>query len=104
MLVPPYGSSEAGLETIFEVKHLTKKSYFLDTQCNLSSFSIQTSLIISADRLPVPLGEFISKNVYEGKLRSEHSVTDYSCVTFIDVWKGKETMQGSSYLVSGRAI
>jgi hypothetical protein len=103
MLVPPYGSGEAGLETIFDVKHLKKKAYFLDTQCNRSPFPIYASLIFSADRLPIRLGEFISKNVYDGKLRSKHSVTDYSCISFIDVWKGKETKKGNSYLVSGRA-
>jgi hypothetical protein len=36
MLVPPYGSEKAGLETIFDVKHLKKKANFLDTQCNQS--------------------------------------------------------------------
>jgi hypothetical protein len=102
MLVPPYGSDEAGLETIFDVKHLKKKASFLDTQCNLSPFSISASLTFSADRLPIRLGEFISENVYDGKLRSKHSVADYSCITFIDVWKGKETKQGNSYLVSRR--
>jgi hypothetical protein len=100
MLVPPYGSGEAGLETIFDVKHLKKKAYFLDTQCNLRFFPVYASLIFCADRLPIPLGEFISKNVYDGKLRSKHSIADYSCVTFINVSKGRETKKGSSYLVS----
>ncbi|KAI0251233.1 hypothetical protein BJV78DRAFT_1282728 [Lactifluus subvellereus] len=31
--LPPYGAEEAGLETIFDVKHLNKMSYFLNTQC-----------------------------------------------------------------------
>jgi hypothetical protein len=103
MLVPPYGAGEAGLETIFDIKHLKKKAYFLDTQCNLTPFFIYASLIFSADRLPIRLGEFISKNIYEGKLRSSHSIMDYSCISFIDVGKGKENKKGNSYLVSGRA-
>ncbi|KAI0274107.1 P-loop containing nucleoside triphosphate hydrolase protein [Russula aff. rugulosa BPL654] len=82
--LPPYGSGEAGLETIFDIKHLKKKSYFLDTQY----------------RLPVHLGSFISENVYNGKLRSRHSIADYSCIAFIDVWKGEELRQGSSFKVS----
>ena len=63
-------------------------------------FSIHTSLIFSTDRLPIHLGSFISENVYNWKLRSRHSVTDYSCIAFIDVWKGEELKQGSSYMVS----
>ena len=55
---------------------------------------------ITADRLPVPLGEFISEEVYLGKLRSCHKIVDRSCMAFIDVSKGEETKQGSSYKVS----
>ena len=51
MSVPPYGSGDAGLETIFDIKHLKKNAYFLDTQCkikprllyrHLSYFVLQT--------------------------------------------------------------
>jgi hypothetical protein len=102
MLVPPYGSGEAGLETIFDIKHLKKKAYFLDTQCNQTSSSQSTPLLFFlTDRLPIHLGSFISENVYNGKLRSRHSIADYSCIAFIDVWKGEELKQGSSYMVSG---
>ena len=52
MLVPPYGSGEAGLETIFDVKHLKKQSYFLDTQCNQSSFSQYTLRLFYFFRRP----------------------------------------------------
>jgi hypothetical protein len=101
MLVPPYGSGEAGLETIFDVKHLKKEAYFLDTQCTESfSLNLRFSYFFPADRLPIPLGDFISENVYNGKLRSQHEIVDYSCIAFINVWKGEETRQGSSWLVS----
>ena len=100
MLVPPYGAAEAGLETIFDVKHLKKKSDFLDTQCNQNSFSQPTLLLFfSTDRLPIPLGGFISEKVYGGRLQSKHEITDYSCIAFIDEWKGGERKLGSSYLV-----
>ncbi len=102
MLVPPYGSGEAGLDTIFDIKHLKKKAYFLDTQCNQTSSSKPTHLLFfSTDRMPIRLGGFISENVYNGKLQSKHQIADYSCIAFIDVWKGEETRRGSSYLVSG---
>ena len=101
MLVPPYGSEEAGLETIFDVRQLKKKANFLDTQCNQSSSSrLRVSYFFLADRLPIHLGKFISGKVYDGKLQSEHEIADYSCIAFIDVWKGKEMKRGNSYLVS----
>jgi hypothetical protein len=57
-------------------------------------------IIFAADRLPVPLGEFISEEVYLGKLRSCHKIVDHSCVAFIDVSKGEEMKEGNSYKVS----
>jgi hypothetical protein len=54
----------------------------------------------ASDRLPVPLGGFISETVYEGKLRSSHDIVDHSCVVFIDVEKGEEVKRGNSYEVS----
>lgn len=101
--VPPYGASEAELETIFEVKHLKRTAHFLDTQCKSDTpfFDLHFSYRhgVSADRLPVPLGKFISDKVYQGKLRSCHKIVDHSCISFIDVAKGKETKQGNSFKV-----
>jgi hypothetical protein len=54
----------------------------------------------ASDRLPVPLGGFISKTVYEGKLHSIHDIVDHSCVAFIDVEKGTEAKRGKSYEAS----
>jgi superfamily I DNA and/or RNA helicase len=48
----------------------------------------------------MPLGGFISENVYEGKLRSCHNIVDHSCVVFIDTEKGREEEQGKSYKAS----
>ncbi|KAH9976258.1 P-loop containing nucleoside triphosphate hydrolase protein [Lactifluus volemus] len=79
--LPPYGAETAELQTIFDIKHLEKRSHFLDTQY----------------RLPTPLGGFISEMVYSGKLRSCHKIVDYSCIKFIDVRKGNERKKGSSY-------
>jgi regulator of nonsense transcripts 1 len=106
--VPPYGASEADLQTIFDVSHLKKTSYLLNTQCEPyrastsgSVWSILRALIFSSlDRLPVPLGGFISEVVYEGKLHSSHNIVDHSCVVFIDVGKGKEARKGKSYQAS----
>ncbi|KAI0066801.1 hypothetical protein BV25DRAFT_1245149 [Artomyces pyxidatus] len=81
--LPPYGAEEAGLETIFDVKHLKKSAYFLNTQY----------------RMPVLLGSFISTEVYNGKLCSEHNVKDAACILFVDVGKGEEQKTGNSYKV-----
>ena len=48
----------------------------------------------------MPLGGFISKTVYEGKLHSSHDIVDHSCVAFIDVEKGEEAKRGKSYEAS----
>ena len=51
------------------------------------------------DRMPVPLGDFISEAVYDSKLKSSHAIQDNSCVLFIDVRKGQEERFGSSWKV-----
>ena len=53
----------------------------------------------SPDRMPVPLGNFISKHAYNSKLISSHKITDSACIKFIDVRKGKEERVGSSWKV-----
>ncbi|KAI1783950.1 P-loop containing nucleoside triphosphate hydrolase protein [Ganoderma leucocontextum] len=74
--LPPFGKETAPLmKTIFDFKHLKPSAYFLITQY----------------RMPVlPLGEFISEEVYNSKLKSIHNITDGSCVRFVDVRKGTE--------------
>ncbi|KAI0644790.1 P-loop containing nucleoside triphosphate hydrolase protein, partial [Trametes meyenii] len=80
--LPPFGKEQARkMKTIFDFQHLKGASYFLDTQY----------------RMPVPLGEFISKTVYASKLKSEHAITTRSCIRAIDVRKGKEEPCGSSW-------
>lgn len=50
--------------------------------------------------MPVPLGNFISKQVYDGLLKTEHRITNpYSC-RFVDVFEGAEQANGSSWMVS----
>ena len=56
-----------------------------------------------ADRMPVPIGSFISEHVYEGKLQSEHPLVEHDCVTFVDVRKGTEERVGSSWKVCPRS-
>ncbi|KAI0666960.1 P-loop containing nucleoside triphosphate hydrolase protein, partial [Trametes maxima] len=80
--LPPFGKEQARkMKTIFDFQHLKGASYFLDTQY----------------RMPVPLGEFISKTVYASKLKSEHAITARSCIRAIDVRKGKEEPCGFSW-------
>jgi hypothetical protein len=38
LLVPPYGAEAANLQTIFDVKHLEKRAYFLGIQCEQHPF------------------------------------------------------------------
>ena len=71
------------MKTIFDFKQLKPLAYFLNTQY----------------RMPVPLGDFISHEVYNSKLKSVHKITDGSCVRFVDVRKGAEESVGSSWKV-----
>ncbi|KDR78867.1 hypothetical protein GALMADRAFT_1274823 [Galerina marginata CBS 339.88] len=78
----PYGSTDIpGLESIFEKSHLRKKAILLDIQY----------------RMPVPIGDFISRNVYKGRLKSQHLISDLSCCHFVDVDNGVEESQGRSW-------
>ncbi|KAJ7767924.1 P-loop containing nucleoside triphosphate hydrolase protein, partial [Mycena maculata] len=80
--LPPYGQDQAPtLRSIFEFKHLQHLTEFLDIQY----------------RMPVPIGEFISGCVYDGKLRSQHDINSMDCVTFIDVIKGAEKSSALSW-------
>lgn len=65
-----------------------------------SSALPHASYAMFADRMPIPLGEFISHNVYNSKLKSCHKIDDPSCVVFIDVAKGEEKSCGKSWTVS----
>ncbi|PSR72688.1 hypothetical protein PHLCEN_2v11383 [Hermanssonia centrifuga] len=80
--LPPFGQEAApAMQSIFEVKHLKPRAYFLDTQY----------------RMPIPLGNFISDEVYNKKLKSVHKISDISCVSFVDVDKGTEESCGKSW-------
>lgn len=51
------------------------------------------------DRLPVPLGDFISDQVYKSELRSEHWNESMSCIRFVNILS-EEEQSGNSFLVS----
>ncbi|OCH91054.1 P-loop containing nucleoside triphosphate hydrolase protein [Obba rivulosa] len=74
--LPPYGQDIApDMKSIFELKHLRQHAYFLNIQY----------------RMPIPLGNFISGEVYDSKLLSEHRISAFSAVAFVDVKKGRES-------------
>lgn len=52
------------------------------------------------DRMPVPLGNFISQKVYEGRLKSRHKTTSHNSVRFVNTPRGVEKKKGSSWTVS----
>jgi hypothetical protein len=102
--VPPYGKDTVkSLQTIFDIKHLRSQSYFLNTQCEAPHYLSDDNLLkeLRLDRMPVPLGAFISDEVYDAKLNSEHRIRDMDCVAFVDATKGQEEKCGTSWRVSG---
>ncbi|TCD70197.1 hypothetical protein EIP91_004377 [Steccherinum ochraceum] len=77
----PYGAEDIkDLRSIFEVDHLAKAALFLGRQY----------------RMPVPIGDFISREVYGGRLSTQHDIKDKNCCKFIDV-EGQEAFKGGSY-------
>ncbi|KAF9510873.1 hypothetical protein BS47DRAFT_1249813, partial [Hydnum rufescens UP504] len=78
----PYGQSDfPDLQSVFEVDHLVGHATFLDTQY----------------RMPLPVGHFISKHVYDDKLKSVHKINASNCVQFVDVDDGvEEKVSGGS--------
>ncbi|KAK0471193.1 P-loop containing nucleoside triphosphate hydrolase protein [Armillaria novae-zelandiae] len=83
--LPPYGKEKApSMQCIFDIDHLKDIAHRLDTQY----------------RMPHPLGDFISREVYDNRLRSEHGIADPSCIAFIDARNGNEKKSGFSWQVS----
>jgi hypothetical protein len=101
--LPPFGSDDIhNIDSIFDIKHLKQGALFLNTQCKWYESHIQSEIVIvsALDRMPEALGNFISQNVYESRLKSEHSSKSPSCVAFVDVNKGWEIKDGFSWKVS----
>ncbi|KAG6813951.1 hypothetical protein H0H92_005206 [Tricholoma furcatifolium] len=79
----PYGHGDIPeLCSIFEMPHLLKRAIFLDTQY----------------RMPVPIGNFISDKVYDGKLKSDHTIDSWLSCSFIDIAAGKEEKSSHSWV------
>ncbi|KAF8150797.1 P-loop containing nucleoside triphosphate hydrolase protein [Crassisporium funariophilum] len=78
----PYGQGDIStLESVFEKTHLKKKAMFLNTQY----------------RMPLPIGSFISRNVYGGLLKSQHIISNENCCRFVDVSNGVEESYAHSW-------
>lgn len=101
-LVPPYGKDAVEtLQSVFDIKHLRKHAHFLNIQCEWCIFQKTVSTDkLESDRMPVPLGDFISEKVYDKKLLSEHRIHGTECLAFVDVTKGQEEKCGNSWTVS----
>ena len=99
----PFGQEEIlELRSVFEWPHLMENAVFLDTQCT----SVLTSEVEShvnhsslVDRMPMVIGNFISRHVYDSKLQTQHAIESITCCRFIDVRNGKETKKGVSWVV-----
>lgn len=100
--MPPFGQDRCpDMSSVFEIKHLRAAAYTLSTQCQfLFCVSRPRRLTqISQDRMPVPLGNFISGQIYESTLNSDHWQEELSCVSLVDVSDGREERCGHSYMV-----
>jgi regulator of nonsense transcripts 1 len=99
-IVPPFGQNDIPqIQTIFDFKHLNYKedTYFLNTQCASQCYlGLASNSTHGTDRMPNPIARFISQNVYEGRLRSEHKIDSPECLAFIDVPRTGEKNAGTS--------
>ncbi|KAI0342846.1 P-loop containing nucleoside triphosphate hydrolase protein [Trametopsis cervina] len=78
----PFGQDDLKtLRSIFEMANVRQNAVFLDTQY----------------RMPVPIGEFISRQMYHNRLKSQHNINVRSSCRFVDIAKGKEEKAGNSY-------
>jgi len=106
--VPPYGRDTVPeMKTIYDFKTGTSPE-FLDTQCEYAwdlqayiTFMLPTT---RTDRMPVPIGDFISGRVYDSRLESRHTIEDIGCTVFVDVSKTGEAKRGSSWRVSTKHV
>lgn len=69
--------------------------------CKTSPELTKYSCLFPEDRMPIPIGNFISNSLYDGKLKSEHKITSSECVKFVDVPEGEEDFIDRSSVVSG---
>jgi len=49
--------------------------------------------------MPLVVGDFISRHVYDSKLGTVHPIRTKACCRFVDVSNGKEIKKGVSWVV-----
>ena len=49
--------------------------------------------------MPLVVGDFISRHVYDSKLGTVHPISTVACCRFVDVSNGKEIKRGISWVV-----
>ncbi|KAG1841688.1 P-loop containing nucleoside triphosphate hydrolase protein, partial [Suillus subalutaceus] len=78
----PFGQDDVGnLRSVFEFPHLRRRAHFLDTQY----------------RMPLVIGRFISRHVYDHKLMTVHDNNNKAACRFLDVKRGQEQKAGKSW-------
>jgi regulator of nonsense transcripts 1 len=79
----PFGQDDIGkLRSVFEFPHLRRQAHFLDTQY----------------RMPLVIGSFISRHVYNQKLMTVHNNNSRAACRFLDVKRGQEQRAGQGWI------
>ncbi|TFY66809.1 hypothetical protein EVG20_g4292 [Dentipellis fragilis] len=79
----PYGQEDIpDLQSIFEVSNLRADAVFLDTSY----------------RMPTVICNFISRQIYDGRLKSKHNLHSKNACRFVNVDRGKEEKSGHSWI------
>lgn len=86
--LPPHQREQIeGLKSIYDITHVKEASLMLDTQY----------------RMPIEIGTFVSMAMYNRQLRSQHDVSGFDCVKFVDVAVGDEKEASTSWVNEAEA-
>ncbi|OJA13623.1 hypothetical protein AZE42_03977 [Rhizopogon vesiculosus] len=79
----PFGQDDVQqLQSVFEFPHLRQQACFLNTQY----------------RMPVVVGDFISRHIYDHQLMTVHDISSRAACRFVDVKMGQENKSGHSWV------
>ena len=54
--------------------------------------------------MPAPIGEFLSREVYGGKLQSHHRIKSTDCIRLVDCERGEEANRNFSWVVGSSPV
>ncbi|OJA16087.1 hypothetical protein AZE42_05642 [Rhizopogon vesiculosus] len=85
------------LPVLHRFKDSLRKMVFIGDDKQLAPYG-QDDVPQLRNRMPVIIGDFISRNVYDHKLKTVHNITSRTACRFLDVKGGQEKKSGVSWM------